>query len=239
MPHSLLEKAPELDTYLSTLDNEIKTLPLEERITAREELRQHLDAMIAAEVELGATQSVAIDTAVKNFGNAKELGQRMRIESERNLLPAPLRRVLILFAAVLLAQSALFLFAGELLGGVGRFAAMVIVGLGAGMYAERRRPNFALTGAMMLFVLGGYLCPVLLLGMYFDSASSVPHWVNTFASGSLDAISRATVTTLFLVMGVCYAVARREKRWQMLDNSQLNTLPRRIWALRHGASSSR
>lgn len=63
-----------LESYLASVETRLKTLPETERGQQIAELRQHLESlMIAAQAE-GASEETATETALQQFGNAREVG---------------------------------------------------------------------------------------------------------------------------------------------------------------------
>ncbi len=77
---TLLDHAPDVETYLARLDRELKSLPETERDIARRELRQHMDALIAAYVETGMSDTEATHAALAQFGDARKIGGGLRRE---------------------------------------------------------------------------------------------------------------------------------------------------------------
>ncbi len=72
--------------YLSRLERELSPLPSDERETARVELRQHVDALIAAHGELGLSAADAQTAALAQFGDARKIGGKLRREYRLTLI---------------------------------------------------------------------------------------------------------------------------------------------------------
>ena len=72
-----------LETYLTTVERTLATLPATEREAEVEEIRQHLRSAVAAGLELGLTEAEAIALALKQFGKPQEVGKEMRTAFRR------------------------------------------------------------------------------------------------------------------------------------------------------------
>lgn len=73
----------EWDDYLRRLHRPLRGLPPDARAEAQQELRQHLDALVAAHRELGATEDAAVRAALRSFGDPARVGRRLVREWQR------------------------------------------------------------------------------------------------------------------------------------------------------------
>lgn len=71
---------PQVQDYLRRLDSTLRRLPPQERAGLHAELREHLNALIAAHVELGASPTEAVDAALRQFGDPVKIGKRLTHE---------------------------------------------------------------------------------------------------------------------------------------------------------------
>jgi hypothetical protein len=236
MPHNLLEKVPELDQYLSTLGKEIKDLPAVERDSVHEELRQHLDAMIAAEEELGAAQAVAIESALASFGDAKTIGRRLRIESEKKLVTPQMRQAMSIVGTVLLAQVFLVIFGGQLFPSPAHnFWFLLITALAVGIYVERRYPDNGLEGTMAFQLITQSLLFLTTLLILCPIGSVILDGPGSSLLGATMRVSGALSLQLgFTVVGVYFANVWRMERGNVFTKARFELACRRLAALRHG-----
>jgi len=65
------------ESYLDTVEQSLRFLPQTERAEWREEARQHLQEIARAEEELGLSPEEARKEAMRLFGDAAQIGQRM------------------------------------------------------------------------------------------------------------------------------------------------------------------
>ncbi len=71
---------PQVEQWLQRLNAPLKRLPAEERAALHLEVRQHLDALAAANEELGSAPQDAAELALKQFGDPGKFGKRMAQE---------------------------------------------------------------------------------------------------------------------------------------------------------------
>ncbi len=81
--HSPLDHM-ELDTFFKHLNAPLRTMPPQERAEVHQELRQHLDSLVAAYEELGASREQALGYALRSFGDPRRIGRRMYWEWYRS-----------------------------------------------------------------------------------------------------------------------------------------------------------
>ena len=72
-----------LDAWFQRLNVPLKRLPVEERVQLHQEVRQHLEALAAANEELGSTPQEAWEHALTQFGEPSKFGRRMVWEWRR------------------------------------------------------------------------------------------------------------------------------------------------------------
>ncbi|MES2462427.1 MAG: permease prefix domain 1-containing protein [Armatimonadota bacterium] len=92
-----------LEQYVEKVAVNLKSLPESERTSQLDELRQHLESLVAARRAEGESEEIATETALKQFGSAREIGAdlsrsvwRMRLKR----LPEPVVTALSLIAAI-------------------------------------------------------------------------------------------------------------------------------------------
>jgi hypothetical protein len=73
------------DEYLGQLSRPLGLAPHEWSDELRQELRQHLEALVAAHIELGSSPEEAVAAALRQFGDPVLIGRRLSRES----LPHP------------------------------------------------------------------------------------------------------------------------------------------------------
>lgn len=66
-----------LDRWFQRFNAPLKRLSAEERAELHQEVRQHLEALAAANVELGSTSEEALQHALVQFGNPTRIGRKM------------------------------------------------------------------------------------------------------------------------------------------------------------------
>ena len=67
----------ELNEWFQRFNAPLKRLPAEERAELHLEVRQHLEALAAANEELGSSPAEASDLALKQFGDPYKIGRRL------------------------------------------------------------------------------------------------------------------------------------------------------------------
>ena len=84
----------DLDNWFQGLNRPLKRLPADERRELHAEVRQHLEALAAANEELGSTPEEAWQFARDQFGDPGKFGRRMAWEWRRKqgLIGPPTRR---------------------------------------------------------------------------------------------------------------------------------------------------
>ena len=71
---------PQVEQWFQRLNAPLKRLPAEERTQIHQEVRQHLEALAAANKELGSSPEEAWEHALKQFGDPGKFGKRMARE---------------------------------------------------------------------------------------------------------------------------------------------------------------
>lgn len=148
---NLLEHAHEIDGYVSELTRSMGRAATEEdKEEIREELRQHIETMAAAEQELGATETEAVRNALARFGDAKTIGKQLAQERRARLLSTQLRFCVLSLA---LGMACASLAAAALAHFVPVFAAISLAVCGGyfvGRATERRHPGAGIDASLLL-----------------------------------------------------------------------------------------
>ena len=84
------------EAWFNRLNAPLKRLPAEERVALHQEVRQHLDALAAANEELGSSPEEAWKHALEQFGDPTRIGRRMAWEwrCSHSLFSSEMRAVL-------------------------------------------------------------------------------------------------------------------------------------------------
>ena len=137
-----------LEHYLDEMERPLTRLSAETRREWREEARQHLLDLVAAHEELGASPQEAMEAALRQFGDARQIGRQLqRAAQEQTMGPGAALALFspLLIAAILLLTGCAYAYvlSGSLLAytvlqwaGVGAFLAVPILG---GWRVGRRR----------------------------------------------------------------------------------------------------
>lgn len=67
----------QLDHFFQRLNKPLKRMPQPARAELHQELRQHLDALIAAHEELGSSPEEAFELALRQFGDPAKVGRKL------------------------------------------------------------------------------------------------------------------------------------------------------------------
>ncbi len=70
-----------LDQWFQRLNAPLKRLPPQERAELHQEVRQHLESLVAANEELGSSPQEAWELAMTQFGDPARIGRRLAWES--------------------------------------------------------------------------------------------------------------------------------------------------------------
>jgi hypothetical protein len=96
-----------LERYLEELERPLTALTPEARAEWREEARQHLAALAAAHEELGSSPEEAVEAALRQFGDARQIGRQVQQSSPEGLQKGgswrAIGRAYLLFSAPLMA----------------------------------------------------------------------------------------------------------------------------------------
>ncbi len=95
------------ESYLDTVEQSLRALPQTERAEWREEARQHLQEIAHAEEELGLTPEEARMEAIRLFGDAAQIGQRLAQSAVQR--PSPGRTAAALFSRPLIVAMLLLI----------------------------------------------------------------------------------------------------------------------------------
>lgn len=76
---------PRLEQYVETIRLRLKSLPAQQRDEEVREIRQHLDALVAAQTAAGLSEDQAVDVAIRQFGHAAEIGNDLRQSQPQRL----------------------------------------------------------------------------------------------------------------------------------------------------------
>ena len=86
----------QVEQWFQRLNAPLKRLPAEERVALHSEVRQHLDALVAANEELGSSPEEAWALALAQFGDPAQIGRKMYQEWQQgqNGFRADMRAIL-------------------------------------------------------------------------------------------------------------------------------------------------
>ncbi len=70
--------SPRLEQYLAAVGARLRTLPPARRDEEVREIRQHLDALVAAHLARGQSPEEAVDVALRQFGHAEQIGRQLQ-----------------------------------------------------------------------------------------------------------------------------------------------------------------
>jgi len=230
----------ELDCWFQRLNRPLKHLPANERRELYAEVRQHLEALAAANEELGSTPDEAWEHALTQFGDPGKFGRRMAWEWRRGRgwvspdMAAVLCGVGIHAAAsvglvllcCLITLLDYFGFgiteSGAGLGmDIGYFVGVPII---TGMTLGRKYPHRAVTGAFY----AALVLPILLL-LTAVFASPLPHLATMTEVGTdIAQIIAIGADFILLTCGAAYlASARARREWYRPDLANFKlVLPR-------------
>lgn len=222
----------ELDQWFQRFSAPLKHLPIEERAELHQEVRQHLEALVAANEELGSSPQEAWEHALAQFGDPAHIGRRLAWEWRRSQgwVSPDMAAVLytlgahVVSTAVLIVCTVLVMITFRLYDNFGTaFTLEYLVGvpLLAGAAVGRRFPNRALTGAFYAAV-AWPLLPLMVVAAVSMTRLNVP---------DLLSVMLWPAGWLTLGCGAAYlASARQRRQWYRptLADFMLR-LPRR-WA---------
>ncbi len=149
---------PQVEQWFQRLNAPLKRLPAQERAELHQEVRQHLEALVAANEELGSSPQEAWGHALQQFGDPAHIGRRLAWEWRRSQgwVSPDMAAVLytlgahIVFTAFLILCTVLVMTAFQVYDKAGTvFTLEYLVGVPtlAGAAVGNRFPNRALTGA--------------------------------------------------------------------------------------------
>ena len=95
-----------VNAWFRRLDAGWKYMPAEEQARQREEVQQHLEALMAANEELGSSPEEAMELALAQFGAPRKFGRRMAQEWQRRQGWASVEGAFILYGVGAFAVSA-------------------------------------------------------------------------------------------------------------------------------------
>ncbi|MBC8140565.1 MAG: hypothetical protein H7Y38_03905 [Armatimonadetes bacterium] len=233
---NLLETTPELDSYLATLGKEIAPLPPEERDAAQVELRQHLEAIVAAETELGTPPAQAVENALTQFGDARTLGKTMRQTWNERLVPTDLHVALVRlhFLTLIPVQLAAPFVVSSSQNAVWGVALLFGINAVVGWNLGKRFPALGSTTVLVYqfaFLLAVPVMALLLL--------AVPpfgkHWGVVFGL-----VAMLSLANIFAALCAHCAVMIRAGRFVTYPTHELRLLPRRahLMVTRRGDASA-
>jgi len=75
---------PQVEEWFQRLNAPLQRLPLAERVELHTEVRQHLDALVAANKELGSPPEEAWELALTQFGDPTRIGRKMYREWQQS-----------------------------------------------------------------------------------------------------------------------------------------------------------
>ena len=75
---------PRLEQYLMTIAARMKTAPAKQRDEEVEEMRQHLEALVAGHIAQGRGEDAAVEAAIRQFGRAEQVGRGLERTWQRN-----------------------------------------------------------------------------------------------------------------------------------------------------------
>lgn len=75
---------PQVEQWLQRFDTPLKRLPVADRLELHSEVRQHLDALVAANEELGNSPGAAWAAALRQFGDPTQIGLKMYKEWQQD-----------------------------------------------------------------------------------------------------------------------------------------------------------
>lgn len=181
------------ESYLDVVEQSLHALPGTERAEWREEARQHLQEIACAAEEIGLTPDAARAEAMRLFGNAEQIGQRLAQSPGRSTVPGrtpaalfsgPLVIAMLLLIglayAYVLTDSPL-LFCGLQFGGaLSFFLVPILGGRRVGKQFRARSANlFSVSGLILVGLLSLPISGVLLvpaLGAPVDGAALDFRW---------------------------------------------------------------
>ncbi len=76
---------PRLEQYLMTIAAGMKTAPAKQRDEEVEEMRQHLEALVARHIAQGRGEDAAVEAAIRQFGRAEQVGRGLERTWQRSL----------------------------------------------------------------------------------------------------------------------------------------------------------
>ena len=146
-----------LDRWFQRLNTPLKRLPVEERVQLHQEVRQHLESLVAANEELGSSPQEAWELALVQFGDPTRIGRRLAWEWRRgqSRISPDMAAVLyglgihIVIASALIFCTILVMAAFRLYDNSGTtfmLEYLVVVPTLVGAAVGRRFPDRALTG---------------------------------------------------------------------------------------------
>ncbi len=162
----------ELDRWFQRLNAPLKRLPADERAEVHQEVRQHLEALAAANEELGSTPEEAWELAQIQFGDPGKFGRRMAREWHQSRTGFRAEMSAILFG---LEIQTLMWFVAVGLPSIGiPMLAVILLWLSVTeillyIIMGRRYPLQAIKSALYLDILRG----IYLIGMFHPSLTSL------------------------------------------------------------------
>ena len=76
----------QLESYLEQVKRQLKSLPPEQQAEELQEIRQHLQCLIASNTERGDSEDKAVVSAIHQFGNSKLVGRALKQAWDRRAL---------------------------------------------------------------------------------------------------------------------------------------------------------
>lgn len=210
---------PSVDQWFQQFNAPLKRLPAEERAQLHTEVRQHLEALVVANEELGSSPEEAWAHALEQFGNPKTIGRRLAWEWRRKKgvvspdmaavlygLGAHLASTALLFLGTLLVMRALRLYDNT--GAAATWEYLIVVPLLTGTAIGWRFPRRAITGAFY----ATFAWPI--MPMVIIAASSAMHFAPAVSPADLFVVALWPLMWLTLGCGAAYlASARKRQQW--------------------------
>lgn len=212
-----------LDLWFQRLNAPLKRLPPQERAELHQEVRQHLEALVAANEELGSSPQEAWEHALAQFGDPTRIGRRLAWEWRRGRGWVSPDMAAVLYGLGITAAAffgvTLALGASCAINGWGAFvnehseavfgnAYLALVSVLSGAAVGRRHPMQALTGAFY----SATLLPILPMTVFMDAACFFGHERVSVTLGINLILFVFGGIWLLLSGGAAYVASARQRR---------------------------